>query len=290
MSQKFVCATCLISGRSRRSAARTASPRRPRAAPRRPPPRRRPAAAARRSSRGCRGRSAPGAARTSPARRAPARFPRRAGARTRRTPTMLPWHSEKCVRSVGVLPAPETPDLASMMMPRLEQPGRDERLQRQHRGGRIAARRTRRACASAQLVAIALRQAVAPRRPASAGRVRIPALPQRRVAQPERARQIEHARAARASAGADLGGRVSGHRQEHGVGLGRERSTSSGSTGASQISASAGTVASRGARRHRDPARRAPGCRASRRSSSTPVYRSPRDPDPDARIIIHPNV
>ncbi len=30
---------------------------------------------------------------------------------------MLPWHSEKCVRSVGVLPAPETPDFASMITP-----------------------------------------------------------------------------------------------------------------------------------------------------------------------------
>ena len=30
---------------------------------------------------------------------------------------MLPWISEKCVRSVGVLPAPDTPDFASMITP-----------------------------------------------------------------------------------------------------------------------------------------------------------------------------
>ena len=52
---------------------------------------------------------------------------------------MLPWHSEKCVRSVGVLPAPETPDFASMMTPGFEQPGGDQRPQRENRRGRIAA-------------------------------------------------------------------------------------------------------------------------------------------------------
>src|SRR4026209_2040466 len=30
---------------------------------------------------------------------------------------MLPWTSEKWVRSLGVLPAPEIPDFASMMIP-----------------------------------------------------------------------------------------------------------------------------------------------------------------------------
>ena len=29
---------------------------------------------------------------------------------------MLPWHSLKWVRSLGVLPAPDTPDFASMMI------------------------------------------------------------------------------------------------------------------------------------------------------------------------------
>ena len=33
---------------------------------------------------------------------------------------MLPWISEKCVRSVGVFPAPEMPDFASMTI----RPGR----------------------------------------------------------------------------------------------------------------------------------------------------------------------
>ena len=52
---------------------------------------------------------------------------------------MLPWHSEKCVRSLGVLPAPEMPDFASMMTPGSSSPAGDERLQREDRGRRIAA-------------------------------------------------------------------------------------------------------------------------------------------------------
>ena len=45
---------------------------------------------------------------------------------------MLPWHSEKWVRSLGVLPAPETPDFASMITPGSMRPavtsGRSERI------------------------------------------------------------------------------------------------------------------------------------------------------------------
>ena len=82
---------------------------------------------------------------------------------------MLPWHSEKCVRSDGVLPAPDTPDLASTMTsaPGSEQAGVDQRRQRQQRRGRIAAgigdeprARDRAALALGQAVGDARRQRV----------------------------------------------------------------------------------------------------------------------------------
>ena len=45
---------------------------------------------------------------------------------------MLPWRSEKCVRSDGVFPAPEIPDFASMTIPGSSRPavvsGRNARI------------------------------------------------------------------------------------------------------------------------------------------------------------------
>ena len=139
MSQKLVCATCLISGSappvsrtngaSAYAAASASVDLRSRSCP---------GASARRSSRGCRDRAAPGAARTSPARPAPARSRRCAGARTRRRPPRCRGSREKCVRSLGALPAPEMPDLASTMIGAVEQAGLGQRLERQQRGRRIA--------------------------------------------------------------------------------------------------------------------------------------------------------
>ena len=116
---------------------------------------------------------------------------------------MLPWHSLKWVRSLGVLPAPDTPDFASMMIG-------DAMSRRRITAG---ARDERRA---AERSAIPFRQAVH-RRGGHLRRLGIPAATQFRVAQAERAREIEHAASARQERGRDLGRGGVGQREKDGI-------------------------------------------------------------------------
>ena len=196
MSQKFVCATCLISGRSLPvsrtngdsayaacSAAATAGV--VHAGPQARVDRFEDAAIERHQVRHERDRHA----------RAPARFRPRADGRTRRRRRGCRGISEKCVRSVGVLPAPETPDFASMMIAGLEQRRPRPAAAAPASRPSDSSRRTRQLCV-AQLGPVPLGQAVGQRQIDGRRRVRIPALPQRRVAQPERAGEIEDPRAA----------------------------------------------------------------------------------------------
>ena len=158
MSQKFVCATCLISGRSR---AREPHERRARvgadeggldrrfvhAGPQARVDRLEDAAVERHQVRHER----------HAARRAPARFRRHAGERTLRTrrccrgtPSSASARSASCRR-------PETPDFASMMIPGSSRPAADERLQRRARPQSDSSRHTRPAARSVQLLSGAAR-------------------------------------------------------------------------------------------------------------------------------------
>ena len=202
---------------------------------------------------------------------------------------MLPWHSEKCVRSVGVLPAPDTPDLASMMMPGSIRPRGDERLQREDRGGRIAAGAGDQPCAG-QRLAIALGQAVR-QRDVDRRRVRIPLLPQLRVPQAERPGQVEDLARRAASAGAISAESVFGNGEEHASVSLLSLSTSSGSTGGSQILRERRHAPRLGAaRRHRDPHIRGRMPGEPPKQFDPGIPRRSRDTDPDARIVIHQNV
>ena len=65
-------------------------------------------------------------------------FGAHAGARTRRRPRCCRGTRRSASARSASCPAPDTPDLASMMIPGSTRPAADERLQRQHRGRRIA--------------------------------------------------------------------------------------------------------------------------------------------------------
>ncbi len=155
---------------------------------------------------------------------------------------------------------------------RLEQPGRDERLQRQHRGGRIAARRRRPAGRrrARRGGARSGRRRAGGRRRASADTT---ACGLGDVAKPERAREIEHAHAALGQRRRDLGRQRVGHGQEDRVGPRRQLL---------EVERLDRRIPDLGQRRQaprfraaRSPSRRRtsdPGWPARRRSSSTPAY------------------
>ena len=124
---------------------------------------------------------------------------------------------------------------------RLDQPRRARAAAARGSPPSDSTRRTRRACASRRSLAIVLGQPVC--RVPVRRRMRIPLLPCRRVAQAERSRQIEHPRAARARAPARRPPRPRrappGTRRRFPP---TSRSTSRGSTGASQIRAAPGSL------------------------------------------------
>ena len=122
------------------------------------------------------------------------------------------------MRSLGALPAPDTPDLASMMTSPVEQAGVGERQQRQERRRRVAARARHqrgagegaRGCARSGRRRVPSGSAACPDTSAAGSAV---------VAQPERAGQVDDAHAAVDERRADAGGALLGQRQEHDVGV-----------------------------------------------------------------------
>ena len=140
MSQKFVCATCLISGsvppvrRTNGASAyarvqRVGHLRLGRARRQRDVDRLEDAAVERHEMRHERHRRV----------RAPARSPRCAGARRCRTRRRCRGSRRSACGRVGALPAPEMPDFASTTTGPVEQAGRGQRLEREQRRRGIAA-------------------------------------------------------------------------------------------------------------------------------------------------------
>ena len=119
------------------------------------------------------------------------------------------------MRSDGVLPAPGNARLRVDDDARLEQPGRGQRLQRQD-GGRGVAAGARDQARVFELAPVALGQAVGHGQ-LRVGRMRVPPLPERLVAQAERSREVEHPGSARGERRTDFRGQRVRRRQEDGV-------------------------------------------------------------------------
>ena len=185
----------------------------------------------------------------------------------------LPWFSEKCVRSVGALPAPEMPDFASMTtsLAASIRPARASGSERQQRGRRIAAGvRDEPGVADGRRLELA-----SGRRRHPSGSARRRRIPARRAASSRSRNAPERSmtrKPASSSGGAELGRRRLGQRQEHDVCLALTTSRSSGRTSPSQMRASAGRRRGVLVACETSPASAsAPGWRASRRTSSCPA-------------------